>query len=311
MTGHVHPLRLGGLLRAGARDVSEYTGMVLGLFLVQMIVAWGAWVVVARVLISAFAGRPMFDDAVDGDLVAWLEILRDHRAVFEAIGAIALAAALAWITISWFLVGGVLAVFTERPSGRRDTARCFGAGGASTFLVYARLAIWSFFLDVLPTVTLLGLGVDYLNDQLEYAMTVRELIVPLIVALAPAALYHAAVSTAIDLARAELTLRRPTHERLGATRALFRALGFLVRRPVAIAYVLLYWLAFVALSLAFVWMAHGRAMLGTGGAMALLALREGLALCRHALKLGVLAGQVEMTATRPPPPRAVATVDEA
>ena len=56
MTGHTHPLRLGGLIRAGARDVSEYTGMVLALFLVQMIVAWGAWFVIARVLVTAFAG---------------------------------------------------------------------------------------------------------------------------------------------------------------------------------------------------------------------------------------------------------------
>lgn len=311
MTGHVHPLRLGGLIRAGGRDVSEYTGMVLALFLVQMIVAWGAWFVIARVLVTAFAGRPMFDDAVDGDLVAWLEVLHDHRAVFEAVGAIAASAALAWVTISWFLVGGVLAVFTERPRGRRDTARCFGAGGASTFLVYARLAIWSLLLDLFPTLIILGVGLDYFNDKFEYAMTIRELIVPLVVALAPAALYHAVVSTAVDLARAELTLRRPTHERLGATRAMFRALGFVARRPVAIGYLLLYWLAFVALSLAFVWMAQGRAMLGASGAMALLALREGLALCRHAFKLAVLAGQVELTATRPPPPRAVATTDEA
>ncbi len=306
-----HPLRLGGMVRAGGRDLSEYTGMVLALFLVQVIVTAGVWIVVARVLISAFAGRPVFDDAVDGDLVAWLEVVRDHREVFQAIGWIVIGAAIAWATISWFLVGGVLAVLTERPRGRRETARCFGAGGATTFLVFARLGLWSLVIDLGPTLLLFAIGVGYLSDQLEYALTVRELLVPLIVAFAPAALYHALVSTAVDLARAELTLRRPTHERLGATRALFRALGFVLRRPVAIGHVLLYWLAFVALSLVFVWMAQGRAMLGTSGALALLALRQGLALCRFALKIGVVAGQVELTATRPPPPRAVATVDEA
>ena len=305
------PLRLRGLLRAGARDLSDYTGMVLGLFLVQVIVAWGAWVVIAGVLISAFAGRPMFDDAVDGDLMSWLELLRQHRAVFEAVGAIAIGAAVAWVTISWFLVGGVLAVLTERPRGRRETARCFGAGGASTFLVFARLGLWSLVLDVLPSVVLLGFGLDYFWQRLEYALTVRELIVPLIIAFGPAAIHHAFVSTAVDLARAELTLRRPTHERLGATRALVRAFGFVLRRPVALGHVLLYWTAWLALTLLFVWMAQGRSMLGTGGAMALLALRLGLALCRFAIKIGVVAGQVELTATRPPPPRAVATVDEA
>lgn len=304
------PLRLGGMVKAGARDLSEYTGMVLALFLVQVIVASGAWVVVAQILIAAFAHRPIFDDAVDGDLVAWLEVLREHRAVFEAIGLIGVGTALAWVTISWFLTGGVLAVLTERPRGRRETARSFGAGGASTFLVYLRLGIWSFFLDLLPTMFILSFGLDYLGGKLEYALTVRELVWPLVLALGPAALYHAVVSTAVDLARAELTLRRPTHERLGATRALFRAIGFLVRRPVAIAHVLLYWAAFVGITVAFMWMAHGRAMLGTSGAMALFALRLGVALCRFALKIGVLAGQVELTATRPPPPRAVATVDE-
>ena len=309
MTGLGHPLRLGGLLRAGARDVSEYTGMVLALFVVQVIVAWGAWVVVAQVLMTAFAGRPIFDEAVDGDLVALLHVLGDHAELFRAISVIAFGAALAWITISWFLVGGVLAVLTERPRGRRETARTFGAGGASTFLVYARLAIWSLFIGVLPTMTLLGLGIGHIQDRLEYALTVRELIVPMIVGLAPALLYHLVISTAVDLARAELTLRRPTHERLGATRALFRALGFILRRPVAIGHVVLYWLAFAGLSLLFVWMAQGRSMLGASGALVLLALREGLALCRFALKLGVVAGQVELTATRPPPPRAVAPAE--
>ena len=124
-----HPLRLGGMVRAGGRDLSEYTGMVLALFLVQVIVTAGVWIVIARVLISAFAGRPVFDDAVDGDLVAWLEVVRDHREVFQAIGWIVVGAAIAWATISWFLVGGVLAVLTERPRGRRETARCTGALG--------------------------------------------------------------------------------------------------------------------------------------------------------------------------------------
>ncbi len=306
-----HPFSLARLLRAGARDVSTYTGMVLGLFVVQLLVAMGAGLVVALIMIKAFAGRPIFDEAVDGDLVAWLEILRDHQLVIEAIGAIAIGAALAWVAIGWFLTGGALAVLTERPRGRRETARCFGAGGAATFLVYLRLGLWSFAIGFVPALTLLLIGLPHLAAAMEHALTVRELIVPTVIALAPAALYHLVLSTAADLARAELTLRRPTHDRLGATRALFRALGFVLRRPVVLVHVALYWLAFVGLSLIFVWMAHGRPMLGTSGALALLALRSGLALCRFALKIGVLAGQVEVTAIRPPPPRAVATADEA
>ena len=40
------PMRLGALVRAGVRGVSEYTGMVLGLFVVQLIAAWGAGLVI-------------------------------------------------------------------------------------------------------------------------------------------------------------------------------------------------------------------------------------------------------------------------
>ena len=94
MIDRLHPLGLGRLLRVGARDVSQYTGMVLALFLVQAIVAMGAALVVAMVLMQAFAGRPVFDEAVDGDLVAWLEVLRDHRAVFQAVGGVAIGAVL-------------------------------------------------------------------------------------------------------------------------------------------------------------------------------------------------------------------------
>ena len=34
-----HPLGLGGMVRAGLRDVSEYTGLTLALFLVQALVS--------------------------------------------------------------------------------------------------------------------------------------------------------------------------------------------------------------------------------------------------------------------------------
>jgi hypothetical protein len=113
----------------------------------------------------------------------------------------------------------------------------------------------------------------------------------------------------IDYARAELTLRRPTHESLGALRAIIRAIGYVVRRPVTILHTLTYWLAFVGLTVAFMWLAHGHAMLGTSGALVLFSIRQVVALGRAGLKVALLAGQVELTATRPPPPRTIARVD--
>jgi hypothetical protein len=195
-------------------------------------------------------------------------------------------------------------VFTERPRGRTDTARCFGAGGATYFLVFARLALVSL-LYHLPVFFLFILGVEHVGSKFEHALTVGELIGPLVVGLLPAAIAHVIVSTVIDYARAEIVLRRPSHESLGATRAALRATGYVFRRPVALLHVVVYWLFFVGVSLAFAWLAHGRAMLGVGGAMALFALRQGVALLRLAARTAVIAGPVDLTATRPPPPREV------
>ncbi len=302
------PMRLGALVRSGLRGVSEYTGMVLGVFVVQLIAAWGAGLVMLQILAAAFAERPIFDDAVDGDLVALLVVLSEGSQVWNAVKWVVLGAVAMWMVWSWFLTGGVLAVLTERPRGRRETARCFGAGGATTFLVFGRLGLISILLH-LPVVFVLGLGLGHLGDKLAVALTFGELVGPLVIALAPAALLHVVVSTVIDYARAELTLRRPSHESLGAMRATVRAIGFVFRRPVALGHVALYWFVFIALSLAFVWLSHGHAMLGTSGALAVFAIRQALALLRSALKLAVLAGQVELTATRPPPPRTIATVE--
>ena len=303
------PMRLGALARAGFRGVSEYTGMVLGLFLVQLIAAWGAGLVMLQVLAAAFAERPIFDDAVDGDLVSLLVVVTEGSRVFASVGWVIFGAVAMWAVWSWFLTGGALAVLTERPRGRRETARTFGAGGATTFLVFARLGLISLLLH-LPVLFVLGIGLAYLGEKLAVAITVGELVGPIVLALGPAALLHVFVSTVIDHARAELTLRRPTHESLGATRATIRAFGYMFRRPIALVHVLAYWALFLGVTLAFAWLSHGHAMLGTSGALALFAIRQGVALLRAALKLGLLAGQVELCATRPPPPRTIATVEK-
>lgn len=299
------PPGLRAIVIAGARAVSRYTGVVLALFVVHALVAWGAGLVVMRILADAFADKPLFDEGVDGDLVALLEIVRDSSAVVGAIGAVAIGAVMTWIVVSWFLAGGLLAVLVERPRGRAETARCFGAGGAAHFLVFARLGLVSLLYHV-PVLFLLGLGLGHLEARLEHALTVRELIAPLLVGLLPAALAHVLVSTVIDHARAELVLRRPVLPGLGAIQAAVRASGFVLRRPLTWCHVLLYWLVFVAISLGFAWLAHGHAMLGLSGALALFVLRQGVVLARLAARVAVVAGQVELAMTRPPPPRPVA-----
>lgn len=292
------------MVRGGLRAVSQYTGMVLALFVVHLMVAWGAGIVIVQILSGAFADKPMLDEAVDGDLVALAEIVQSSGAVIEAVGWVAVGAVIAWMIVSWFLAGGVLGVLTERPRGRADTARTFGANGAAYFLVFARLALISFIYH-LPVYIVLGFGMGYADARIEHALTMGEVARALLVGLLPAALLHVIVSTIIDYARAELVLRRPTHESLGAVRATIRATGYVFRRPVALAHVLLYWLVFIAISAGFAWVALDHAMLGTWGAFALFALRQGVVLLRLAARVVVIAGQVELTATRPPPPREI------
>lgn len=292
------------MVRGGLRAVSQYTGMVLALLVVHLLVAWGAGLVIVNILAGAFADRPMFDEAVDGDLVALAEIVRNAGTVIESVSWVAIGAVLSWVIVSWFLAGGILAVFTERPRGRVETSRMFGAGGVAYFLVFARLGLVSLIYH-LPVYIVLAYGLGYAGEQIEYALTMGEVARALAIGLLPAAVLHVVVSTIVDYARAELVLRRPTHESLGAVRATIRATGFVFRRPVALGHVALYWVVFCAISLGFAWVAHGHAMLGGWGALALFALRQGVVLLRLAARVAVMAGQVELTATRPPPPREV------
>src|SRR5262249_28437110 len=134
---------LGDLIAAGPRAVSRYTGTLLAVFVAQGIVAATCIVAVALVLAQAFAHLPLFDEAVDGDLVALIYCMGHGRSSMIAAVGIVFGAVVLWQLASWFIVGGINGVLAQRPEGRGDTARCFGASGAATYLAYARLALCS------------------------------------------------------------------------------------------------------------------------------------------------------------------------
>jgi hypothetical protein len=299
------PRRVGlaQMLRAGVRAITDYTGTFLGLFLVQVLIAFGAGFTISQILADAFQDRPLFDEGVDGDVAALIEALRNAGATLRAIGWVGFGAVLLWAMLSWFLVGGLIAVLAERPHGRRETARTFGAGGAVHFFALARLGALSLVLQALIfVIALVGLGAVY--PRIERALSFGEVLWSLAAGLLPALLLLAVLWTVIDYARVELVLRRATHPRLGALVGFGRAVAFVVRRPIAIGHVLLWAAAFVLVSMLYAWASHGSAMLGTSGAIALLVVREGLALVRMGLKIVAIGGQVELGMTRPPPPRA-------
>jgi hypothetical protein len=290
------------MLRAGVRAVSDYTGTFLGLFVVQAVIVSGLGLIIWQVFASQFAHRPLFDEGVDGDLLSLIEALRHTKVLLMAVTWMSVGAVLLWAILSWFLTGGLIAVLAERPHGRRATARVFGAGGASTFFAFLRLAGLSF-LGHLVVLVVAMVGVDMVSPQLDHALDLGTVIGELFAGLLPALLLLCILWTIIDHARVELALRRPTHERLGALVVFGRAAVWVFRRPIAIAHVALWLVAFVVVSVLYAYAAFGHAMLGASGAIALAVVREGVALVRMGLKVALVGGQVELGATRPQPPR--------
>ena len=297
------------LIGAGPRAVGRYTGTLLAVFVVQTLVAAACMVAVALVLVRVFAHMPIWDEAVDGDLVSLLACIRHGRSAIEASFGIVFGAVLLWELATWFLVGGLAGVLARRPEGRGETARCFGASGAATYLAYARLALCSV-PGWLVAMFVLGLGLGAIGPRLEHALTVADLLVPIAIGILPALVLVHVLGTVTDYARIELTLRHDSHDP-GAVMTYLRSLLFVLRRPVTLVHGALGWLCFAIVSIGYVYLAHGHPMYGAEGAIMLFVIRQGVALARTAIRFGVIAGQVELGRTRALPPRRVEVKTEA
>jgi hypothetical protein len=296
-------ITLGDLLGSGSRAITRYTGTLLAVFVVQTIVMLAAMFATAMVLANAFAHLPIWDDAVDGDLVSLVVCLKFARGNFLACSSIAFGAILLWSLASWFLAGGVYGVLAQRPEGRAETARTFGASGAATYLTYARLALCAV-PGWLLAMLVFALCSGFALQKVQYALTVSDLVGPLLLAIGPALLVMHVMMTVVDYARVELTLRHDSHEP-GVIATYLRTLGFVLRRPLTLVHSGLGWLVFVAITLGYGYLAHNRPMYGATGAITLFVIRSGVSLARMAIRFGVLAGQVDLGGSRPLPPRRV------
>jgi hypothetical protein len=296
-------LGLGDLIGAGARGVSRYTGTLLAVFVAQSLLAAAIILPVSMALAQTFAHLPMFDEAVDGDLVALIWCLRHGRSAWFAIGGIVFGAVVVWQLASWFLAGGLYGVLAQRPENRGDTARCFGASGATTYLGYVRLALcalpgWVLVLFVF------GIGMNYVGSRLETALTLTDVIGPLAIALVPTFLLLHLFWTVGDYARVELTLRHDTHDP-SAIAAYAQSFLYVLKRPLTLIHSAFGWMLFLLVTAAYAYLAQGHPMYGAEGAVTLFAVRQGVSLLRMAIHVGVMAGQVELGRTRPLPRRRV------
>lgn len=291
------PMR--AMLSAGREAITRYTGTLFALFVVQLILVMAAVFAMARVFAAAFAQLPYFDRAVDGDLAGWIYILRNQREVLAAAGWIGGGAVLLWMLLSWFLAAGSISVLAERPEGRAATARCFGAAGASSFLPLVRLAMLSA-PAYLVVAMALGIGLDAVSPHLEIALSLPQLLGWLAVGAGPALLILHLLWTITDYARAELVLRRDTHE-LTVIAAYARAIAFVLRHPLTLVHAGLGWILIIAITIGYMIASHDHPMIGTDGAITLLIVRQGVVLLRMAVHFAVLGGQVALTRQRPLP----------
>jgi hypothetical protein len=296
-------LGLADMIGAGPRAVSRYTGTLLAVFVAQSLIATSCLVAVAVVFAHEFSHLPMFDEAVDGDLVALIYCIRHGKQSLVAIGGIAFGAVMLWQLASWFLVGGLHCVLAQRPEGRGETARCFGAGGATTYLAYVRLALCAVPGWILVLFAL-GVGAGLAKGRIQHALTVPELLGPLALAILPALLLVHVMWTVSDYARAELTLRHDTHDP-GVIATYIRTIGYVLRRPVTLVHGAIGWVLFGLVTTAYAYLAQGHPMYGAEGALTLFLVRQGVSLLRTTIRVGVIAGQLELSRTRPLPPRRV------
>lgn len=298
-----HVWTLPELLGVGARAVSKYTGTVLAVFVVQSLAAAACMVAIAFVFAQTFAHLPMFDEAVDGDLVAAIWCLRYAQPTFLAVAGLVVGALAFWQLATWFLQGGLYGVLANRPDGRGDTARCFGSSGAATYLMYARLAVCAL-PGYMLVMLLLIVGTGMVADRVQTALTIPQLVVPLVLAALPGLLLLHVLWTVSDYARVEMTLRQESHSP-GVIATYVRSVVYVVKRPLTLVHAGVGWLLFALVTIAYAYLAQGHPMYGADGAIMLFLVRQGVSLLRLAIRVGVLAGQVELGKTRPLPPRRV------
>lgn len=289
-------LSLGDLIGAGSHAIARYTGTLFAVFVVQALVAATCMLGVTVLLAQAFAHLPMFDEAVDGDLVALIWSVRFGRPSLLAVGGIVFATIVLWEIITWFLAGGLYGVFAKRPETRGETSRVFGASGAATFLAYGRLAVVS-----LPSwavvLTVFGACTRAAYPRFEHALTTPDLIGPLALCFVPALLVLHVAWTITEYARADLTLRWDTHEP-SALATYLRATVYVIKHPITLVHGAIGWFLFALVTTAYIVLAHGRLMYGAEGAVALFIARQGVSLLRLAFRIGVMAGQIELSRAR-------------
>ncbi len=132
----------------------------------------------------------------------------------------------------------------------------------------------------------------------------RDLVGGLAIALLPAMLLVHFLWTVTDYARVELTLRGDSHEP-SVVMTYLRTVAYVLKRPITLLHAGIGWIAFALITVGYMYLSAGHPMYGAEGAVTLFEIRQGVALARTAIRVGVMARQIELGKTRALPLRHV------
>jgi hypothetical protein len=289
------------MLGVGSNMLRRYTGLAVTVYLIQLALSLMAAWAMAHVLAGAYEHRPLFDSAVSGDAIALIMALRTESWVVPSLAWIGIAAVTIYMLLSWFLQGGLIAVFIDHPNTRRDVAQAFGAGGGATLFPFARLALISLIpYGLVFFAAVFGLSTIPDNTWIE-AQTLTQVVMAMAPRLVPAALLYWFFGAAIDYARIDLS----RHPELGSFRAFLRGIAFVATRIKPLLHIGIYYVAIGAITLGFVAATFDRSLPGAGGALTIFLLRQVTSASRFACRYALIAGQTEMSQLTvfPPKPR--------
>ncbi len=286
-------IRLRDMVRTGAGCLRRYLRLAVTLYAVQLAIATGAAFVMARMLAAAFARYPIFDEAVDGGAFALALVVLRNSDLFANLAWVAFGAITLYAIVSWFLVGGLIAVYVAQPASR--SAPAFGAGGARSFFSFARLALWCLIPYGIGAIAM-AIGLASAGDDLLYALTFTDFLAKLFMVLAPGAAVFWLSFAAVDYARVDL-VRYPDQSSL---RALLRGYRMVVSGWRPMVHVTCYYVAVGGVSAVYVAATFDQPL----GALVLLLVRQLVSMARFAAKLVLIGGQTSLAGhMRPPVPR--------
>jgi hypothetical protein len=275
------------MITRGAAALRRHLGLWLSLYGIQATFTMAFLAATAFVLHAELGDRPLFAAGVRGDTMALVQTVVESPGVVSGLVWFGVGLAALYGVFSLALAGGVYeSLAGDAPATRGEAARRFGAGAAARFWPFVRLWLWSL-IGWVPTLVAFFIGLAIAGPRLGDELLVSHLVGAFVRALAPAVVLGALTSLAVDLARWHMV----ADAALPARKAIWRGLKLAVRRPVALAHYALYGVAWVAVGAIYVALTLGKPWAGAGGALALFALRQLVAIARLGLRLGTTAGQ--------------------